>query len=124
MLNTVIEYEVFEDFCRTQPKQIPFGSAEENYLWNSLWGYLKSGSNITIANYSEQENIFLNKLTTGRNGTTCKLAKFKKPHKYKLPKNQDVRNIFFLNEKNLIIHIGLNYYIPSSLIITTLERFS
>lgn len=101
MLNTVIDYEVFEDFCKIQPKQIPIGSEEENNLWNSFWGYLKSGSNIALTNYSDQDNIFLNNLTTGRSGTTFKLTEFKKPHKFKLPKNQNVQTLFFLNEKNI-----------------------
>jgi len=99
MLNTVIDFEVFEDFCKSQPKQIPIGSDEDHELWNSFWRYFKSGSNLSLSNYSGQENIFLNGLTTGRDGTSIKFDNVKTPHKFKFPKNQNVQTVFFLNEE-------------------------
>lgn len=101
MLNTVIDYSIFEHFTKNQPAQIPIGSEEDNEYWNSFWKFLKQGSNIILTNYGNQQNIFLNKLTTGRKGTTFKPEDtFKKPHKCKFPKDQDIQTVFFLNEES------------------------
>lgn len=101
MLNTIIDYSVFEHLTQNQPPQIPVGTQEENDLWNSLWKYLKQGSNIVLTNYNSQQNIFLNSLTTGRKGTTFKsVATFKKPHKCKFPKDQNIQTVYFLDEQS------------------------
>lgn len=99
MLNTIIDYSVFDHFIKSQPAQIPIGSQEDNDVWNSLWNYLKQGSNVVLTNYQNQQNIFLNNLTTGRKGTTFKPeTTFKKPKNCKLPKGQNIQTVFFLNE--------------------------
>ncbi len=102
MLNTVIDFEVFDDFCKSQPKPIPEGSDEDNLCWNSFWRYLKSGSNITLTNYINQENIFLTQLTTGRQGSKCIVdERFKSPNKNTFPKKVNTRTVFFLHEPDL-----------------------
>lgn len=99
MLNTIIDFEIFDEFTNNQPQPIPLGSLEENNFWLSFWEYLKSGSNVIINNYRGQQNIFLNNLTRGREGTSVKLdSVFKKPHKCTFPKNYDIRTVFFLDE--------------------------
>jgi len=99
MLHTVIDYNLFDHFTRHQPAQIPVGTAEENEYWHSFWKFLKEQSHVTLTNYQNQENIFLNVLTTGRKGTKfLPQEKFSKPHKYKFPKGQNPRSVFFLNE--------------------------
>jgi len=101
MLNTVIDYSIFEHFTKSQTAQIPIGSEEDNEYWNSFWKFLKLGSNVILTNYGKQQNIFLNTLTTGRKGTTIKIEDtFKKPHKCKFPKNQDIQTVFFLDEQS------------------------
>jgi hypothetical protein len=101
MLKTVIDYPIFEHFTQNQPPQIPVGSVEENEYWNSFWRFLKEGSDVALVNLSNQQNIFLNHLTTGRKGTTLKIVeKFKKPHKCKFPKDQNIQTVFFLDEKS------------------------
>jgi hypothetical protein len=109
MLNTIIDFEVFDKFCKAIPKQIPEGSEEENELWNSFWRFLISDSKVVINNFVEPDykdptSIFLNKLTSGKNGTTFKPGHFKKPHNCKFPKNQNVQTVFFLKEGNLTEH--------------------
>ncbi len=101
MLNTVIDYSILEHFTKSQPAQIPIGREEDNEYWNSFWKFLKQGSDIVLTNYGNQQNIFLNKLTTGRKGTTIKTEDtFKKPHKCKFPKDQDIQTVFFINEES------------------------
>ncbi len=98
MFKTTLDYTIFEDFVQNQPKPIPFGSEKENKVWFSFWEYLKSGSNLVITNYNNQENIFLTGLTTGRKGSHCHLTTgFKKPdeHKFKI---KNPHSVYFLNE--------------------------
>ena len=102
MLNTVIDYVIFEHFTRHQPKPIPDGSTEDNEYWNSFWKYLKEQSNILITGFNNQENIFLNQLITGRKGTkiAVKDKNFKKPYKGKFPNDTSPYSVFFLDENS------------------------
>ena len=101
MLETIIDYTIFDEFTKKQPKPLPLGNEEENQIWNSFWSFLKCGTDVNITNYDGQQNIFLNLLTSGRKGTTCKLQeKFNKPHKFRFPKNQNINSIFFLKEES------------------------
>jgi hypothetical protein len=101
MLNTVIDFEVFDKFCKAIPKQIPEGSEEENELWNSFWRFLKSGSNVTLSNYHDQQSIFLTQLTTNRNGTTLKSG-IVEHQNFNISKDQSIQTVYFLNEPNAI----------------------
>jgi hypothetical protein len=98
MLKTVLDYGIFEHFTLNQPRPVPIGSELDNKAWLSMWEFLKSGSNVSITNYLNEQNLFLNSLTTGRKGTTCKLdSNFNKPHKCKFPKSQPVNSFFLLD---------------------------
>lgn len=99
MLNTILDYTIFDHFTKNQPAKIPSGSEEENEYWNSFWKYLKQGTDLVITNFNDEQNIFLNQLTTGRKETKINTEfRFKKPHKCKFPKEQNIRTVFFLNE--------------------------
>ena len=99
MLKTILDYSIFEHFTKSQPAQVPIGSAADNAYWINFWSYLKSNTDLTITHYHDQENIFLNVLTTGRKGSKLSLsANYKKPHKNQFPKDTDVQTVFFLNE--------------------------
>ena len=99
MLKTILDYGIFEDFTTNQPKPVPLGTIEDINTWNSFWEFLKSGSDVTITNYKNEENIFLNDLTTGRKGTGCKLKeKFNRPNKFSFPKKTDIKSVFFIDE--------------------------
>jgi len=99
MLKTIIDFGIFEDFTSNQPKPVPIGTEEDIKTWNTFWEFLKSGSDVTITNYKNQENIFLNNLTTGRKGTKCKIEeKFNRPNKFIFPKNQDIKSVFLIDE--------------------------
>lgn len=98
MLNTVLDYKIFEDFFQNQPKPIPIGTEEENKHWNSMWEFLKSKSDITITNYKNQKNLFLTSLTTGRKGTRCNLSsKFIKPRENKF-RIKNPHSVYFIDE--------------------------
>ncbi|RLD51190.1 MAG: hypothetical protein DRI94_06695 [Bacteroidetes bacterium] len=101
MLQTVLDFSIFEDFVNLQPKQIPLGSEEENYYWLSFWNYLKNGTDLSIINFKETQNIFLTSLTTGRKGTKIKLSEnFKKPYKNILPRETNIQSVFFIDEED------------------------
>jgi len=101
MLKTILDYNIFEKFTLNQPKPVPFGSEMENKAWLTLWEYFKSGSDICITNYKNQNSIFLTNLTTGRKGTTCQFNEnCIKQHKFTFPKKQDVRSVFFIDVAN------------------------
>ncbi len=104
MLETVIDYSVFDDFCNSRPKQIPNGSEFDNDLWNSFWKFLKSGSDVKIINYSDETNIFLTNLTTGRKGTSVRFDNYKEPKNCKFPKKFNIHTFFFLNEPDINKH--------------------
>ena len=119
MLNTVIDQEVLEKFINDRPSTVAFEDIESHQQWNSFFLFLKSGSNVQLSaddiDLASPINIFLNILTTGRNGTKLSLSKFKKPHKDKLPKSIDVQTLFFLNEnrtkcERLKKKNGLSFY--------------
>ncbi|RLD84398.1 MAG: hypothetical protein DRJ10_01280 [Bacteroidetes bacterium] len=102
MLNTVLDYELFEDFFQNQPKPIPLGTEEENKHWYSLWDFLKSKSDVTITNYKNQKNLFLTSLTTGRKGTRCNLSShFRKPQENKFLVTNPY-SVYFLNEPSMV----------------------
>lgn len=99
MLDTVIDFEVFENFCKSQPKQIPDGSEDDNDIWNSFWKFLKSGSNVTLTNYRDVGNVFLTGLTSNRKGTNIDMSeKYNPPYKNIFPKKTSNRTVFFLHE--------------------------
>jgi hypothetical protein len=105
MLNTVIDFEVFDKFCKAIPKQIPEGSEDENELWNSFWRFLKSGSNVTLSNYNDQQSIFLTQLTTNRNGTTLKPGKVDHQN-FNISQSQNIQTVYFLNEPDAINQVA------------------
>ncbi len=102
MLNTIIDKEVLEKFIIDRPSTLAFEDIESHKQWNSFFSFLKSGSNVQLSaddiDLDSPINMLINTLTTGRNGTKFSMAKFKKPHKDKLPKGVDVQSLFFLNE--------------------------
>jgi hypothetical protein len=99
MLETIMDYSIFEHFTQNQPAPIPLGSAEENDRWLSFWNYLKSGCDLVLTNFQDKENLFLNNLTTGRKGTKIFTeVKFKKPYKCKFPKEQTPQTVLFIDE--------------------------
>jgi len=101
MLNIIIDYTIFDCFVKNQPAQIPLGTVGENETWNTFWKFLKQDSDVVLTNYKNQPNIFLNNLTTGRKGSKIRIENsFKKPHKCKFPKNQNIQTVFFLNEES------------------------
>jgi hypothetical protein len=101
MLNTVIDFEVFNDFCNRQPQK--YIGDDFDKQWASLLEYLKSGSNVTITNYQNQYSLLLTQLTTGREGTQLRTeTKFNKPPEYKFQGIQDMHTVFFINEPDVI----------------------
>ncbi len=100
MLHTILDFEIFEDFVNSQPKQIPAGTEEENECWLSLWNYLKSGTDLSIVSWGKKQNIFLTGLTTGRKETKIQLSEnFKKPYKAVFPKDTNIQSVFFIDEQ-------------------------
>jgi hypothetical protein len=104
MLHTILDYEIFEGFTLNQPKPVPIGTDEENKEWTSFWEYLRKGTDLSIVNYKNEENIFLNSLTTGRRGTKISTSvSFKKPYKQVLPKDTSPWSTYFIIENDEII---------------------
>ncbi len=108
MLNTVIDYNIFDHFTKNAPKSPLIGSSEEYKSWLSFWDFLKQGSNVIITSANEKNtdirnSIFVNELTTGRNKTTISLDQnnFVRPYKCKFPVKQDKQTVFFLNEPDI-----------------------
>jgi hypothetical protein len=113
MLNTVIDFEVLKDFWNTKPDSDSFEEEENNKfnIWNSFRTFILSGSNLTLTNfdfkeedYQKPENLFITQLINGKKDKKIVPdPKFKIPHNFKFPENQNIQTIFFLNENDPII---------------------
>jgi len=107
MLTTTLDTTLLLDLIKSQPRQIPFGSLEENIYWNSFWRFLKSETHLQIYNFNSSVDfqgfeIFLNELTTGRNESEIHISEspFSIPRNFKLGANIKPNNCFFINEPN------------------------
>ena len=56
-METIIDGAILLDFFKSQPKQIPFGTEEDNLIWNSFWSYIKSKTDLDVRNY-KPDDIF------------------------------------------------------------------
>ena len=68
-METIIYGAILLDFFKSQPKQIPFGTEEDNLIWNSFWSYIKSKTDLDVRNYKPDDifhEAFFKHLTTGR----------------------------------------------------------
>ena len=75
-METVIDGNILMDFFRNQPKQIPFGTEEDNNAWNSFWSFLKSKTDLDVRNFNSGDSLqeaFLKGLTTGRGDSKISL---------------------------------------------------
>jgi len=110
MLKTILDYQIFKDFFVKAPKSIKEGgTVEENKYWNSLWEYLKSGTQLSIVNFPNIDNVsdideyikgVCRNLYSNKNKASKSITEnFKKPHKCKFPKSQDIHTVFLLDEK-------------------------
>ncbi len=102
-MRVYLDGEIFSDFITRQPKQIPFGTKEENDCWNGFWQFCKEEADLHLCNpemINAQHQVLLNYLTSGR-GETKFIAKQGYDFEYKQQVNKDIPDAtFFLSEKN------------------------
>lgn len=113
MLTTTLDTSLLLDLIKSQPRQIPFGSLEENIYWNSFWKFLKSETHLQITNFNNSVDfqgyeLFLNDLTSGRNESKLNLLElpFRKSHNFKLGSDIKPNNCFFINEPDLSAQVN------------------
>jgi hypothetical protein len=103
MLETIIDSEIFIDFCKSRPAPVPEGTKQENNEWLSFWSFLQSDSDLKFIGYSDfnaqkAESRFLSALTSGRGDAKINFVpKFNWPKNGKLPKNPYPGSFFCLN---------------------------
>lgn len=106
MLETILDSEIFIDFCKSQPAPVPLGKTKENNEWNSFWAFLESGTNLKfiengIFDGQKAESRFLTALTSGRGDAKISFVpKFNWPHKGVLPKDTYPGSFFCLNQND------------------------
>ncbi len=102
-MRAYLDGEVFSDFINRQPKQIPFGTKEDQDCWNSFWQFCKEEADLYLCNPEKinmQHQVLLNHLTSGR-GETKFITKQGYDFEYKQQVNKDIPDAaFFLSEKN------------------------
>lgn len=75
-METVIDGNILADFFRSQPRQVPFGTEEDNNTWNSFWNFLKSKTDLDVRNFDSTDSLqeaFFKGLTTGRGDSKISL---------------------------------------------------
>jgi hypothetical protein len=105
MLSFYLDYTIFIDFIEKQPKDILKSDKEYHNLWNKLWEFIESGSDLTLFNLPENLNEFemrcITRLTEGRRNSKIYLDPFfKVPHKFKFNQDSFYQSILFINENN------------------------
>ncbi|MBN2864131.1 MAG: hypothetical protein JXN62_13270 [Bacteroidales bacterium] len=97
MLKTLYDYNIYKDFIAAKPDNV-FG--DDFRLWRNYFEFLKSGTDLMLANNpGDLHDNLINELTTGRGETRISsVRKFKGFHKNRIPKSYGIDNLFFIDE--------------------------
>lgn len=103
MLYFTLDYSIFSEFVRSEPKGVLENSEDEISLWRAFWSFIKSGSNLNIVNLPvnlpELEASYYRLLTTGRGDSTITISdKFNQPHRFQFPKDTPGNSVYFIDE--------------------------
>ncbi|MDX9881223.1 MAG: hypothetical protein RBS73_04095 [Prolixibacteraceae bacterium] len=107
MLETILDSEIFIDFCKSRPTPDPYGPEKEFDEHESFWKFLKFRTNLKLmlnGNFNGQiaENRFITRLSSGRGEAKIDfLEKFNWPHKGILPGNTFPGSFFCLKQDDL-----------------------
>lgn len=106
MLETILDSEIYNDFCKSQPANIYLEKEKEYIDWLSFWSFLKSGTNLKFIKNDffdgqKAEARFLTALASGRGDAKINfIPKFNWPHKSVLPKDTYPGSFFCLKQED------------------------
>jgi hypothetical protein len=106
MLETIIDSEIFIDFCKYRSTRDPDLNEKEYDEYELFWKFIKFRTNLKLVfpdsfNGQLAENRFLTRLTSGRGDAKIdKTSKFNWPHKNILPKDIYPGSFFCITQKD------------------------
>jgi len=101
MLRTTLDYKVLADFYASKPSEsVDTENFEELLRWINYFKYLKSGTDLVIANLKDSnKNLFVTGLTSGRGESKLSyIEKLDAFYKNQIPSKYGIHETFFLDE--------------------------